>query len=94
MEEFKDTKTILLMSEDEFDKKLEAFYQRISKGATKPPKYVAEKVALQTLGLRSKTSLWKLRSEGKISYSKMGKIILYEYKSLMDYINEHKLSKF
>ena len=94
MEAFNNPKLILQMDEEQFYHFLEKFYQKITAEHREKPEYVNEKIALQTLGLKSKTSLWKLRSEGKISYSKMGKIILYEYRSLLDYINTHKQEKF
>lgn len=94
LDEFNNPKLILQMDEEQFYHFLEKLYQKIKAEHTELPKNVGEAVALKTLGLKSKTSLWKLRSEGKITYFKMGKIILYEYQSLMDYINEHKQSKF
>ncbi len=94
MEEFKDVQQIVVMTEAEFDRRLERVYQRVIAQLKQPPEHVNETTALQMLGLRSKTSLWKLRSSGAISYSKMGKIILYRRSSLIEFIEKNELKKF
>ncbi len=94
MEEFKDVKQIILMSEAEFDRKLDIAFQRFVGKMNQPPEHIGESEALQLLGLRSKTSLWKLRSTGAITYSKMGKIIMYRRSSLLTYIKKHELTQF
>ena len=91
-DEFKNAQQILVMTENEFEKRIERALQRVIEVQKKPPEFIGESVALSILGLRSKTSLFHLRQSGAISYSKMGKIILYRRSSLIKYIerNEHK----
>lgn len=94
MDEFKDAKQIVLMSEADFEKSLEKALQKVIGLLKKPPEFIDEAETLQILGLRSKTSLYNLRMSGAISYSKMGKIILYRRSSLMEHIEKHELKKF
>jgi len=90
--ETENIRKMLLMEEGQFYELLDRYLEKSKAKHQEIPEFVNEKVALKTLGLKSKTSLWKLRSTGAISYSKMGKIILYRYISLKNYItqNEHK----
>jgi len=92
--ETENIRKMLLMEEGQFYELLDRFLEKSKAEHQELPEFVNEKIALQTLGLKSKTSLWKLRSTGAISYSKMGKIILYRYSSLMDFIRENEQHKF
>ncbi len=94
MEEFKNIEQIVVMSEAEFERRLERVCQRIIAQQKQPPEFIGESETLEILGLRSKTSLWQLRSSGVISYSKMGKIILYRRSSLIEFIEKNELKKF
>ena len=60
-----------------------------------PDPFVPEHVAMDMLSIRSKTTMWKLRSEGQISYTQpRHKIILYERASIIEYLEKHKKSSF
>jgi hypothetical protein len=51
--------------------------------------------ALQILGIKSKTTLGTLRAEGKIKYSQpMHKVIVYERKSLYEFLEHHAQNTF
>ncbi len=93
MEEFKELNQLLLLFGNIFDKKLEGAFQKAIAHQKQPLEHIGESEALQLLGLRSKTSLWKLRSTNAIIYSKMGKTILYRRSSLIDYIKKHELTQ-
>lgn len=57
--------------------------------------WVPEPIAMNTLGIKSKSHLWKLRSEGLIEYSKMSpKVILYRMSSLKTFIQSHAQKTF
>ncbi len=91
----KQISTLILSDEETFFRLLEKFYERIISEKKILPEWISEQEAMQLLGIKSKTSLWKLRSEGKISYSQMGKkIILYKRSSIIEYIEQNEQSKF
>lgn len=43
------------------------------------------------LGIKSKTVLQRLRSEGQIVYTKSGKLIQYSRRSIMEYLEKNKV---
>lgn len=53
-------------------------------------KWILADEAMKLLGIRSKSSLFKIRSEGKIRYTQPEKkIILYDRESILDYLEKH-----
>lgn len=48
--------------------------------------------AKKLLGLKSKTVMQRLRSNGDIVFTKYGKKIKYSRKSIMEYLNNNKIS--
>lgn len=76
----------------------EAFFKLVSitiermQGDSKneKPKWIGEDDAMQLLHIRSKTTLQKLRNEGKIRYSQpMHKVILYDRGSILKLIEDN-----
>lgn len=58
-------------------------------------KWIAEPEAMKLLNIKSKTTLQKLRDEGKIRFSQpQKKIILYDRDSIQDYLNKHARNTF
>lgn len=56
----------------------------------KEDKWVTATVGMKMLGIKSKTTLQKLRDEGKIRFSQPErKIILYDVDSINAYLNKH-----
>ncbi|MEM7085247.1 MAG: DNA-binding protein [Bacteroidota bacterium] len=81
----------------------EAFYVLIEevvdriKEKNKVPhdKWVSPKRAMELLNISSKTTLQKLRDTGKVTFTQpQRKIILYDYDSIMTYLDDHKHKKF
>jgi len=93
MDEFKDTKSILLMSEGVSEKKLEAIFQRAMQRHKKMPE-ILDGEETQDLLKIGRNSLFKLRSSGKIPYYKTDGIIVYKRSEIMTYIEKHKHNKF
>jgi hypothetical protein len=56
------------------------------------PDWIDVNEAKKLLGLKSKTVLQRLRSEGLIVYTKCGKLIQYSRKSIMEYLESNKIS--
>lgn len=93
MEEFKDAKSILMMSEEMLEAKLEAIYQRALKEHKQLPEIIDGDDAQGILKIGT-TSLYKLRVSGAIPHYKMGGTIVYKRSEILAYINEHKQDKF
>ncbi len=55
--------------------------------------FISEQHAQEMLGVK-RTTLWKLRSEGKLHYSKIGRKTLYHLPSIEDYIYSHSTLQF
>lgn len=81
----------------------EAFYQLIDEvverirgnEGIKDDLWVDSEEAMKIIKISSKTTLQKLRDEGKIRFSKTGpKHILYFRQSLMDYLEQHAKETF
>jgi hypothetical protein len=74
---------------------IEEIVKRLEKVQKQPNRWISEKDAMSLLGIRSKTTLWKLRSEGKISYTAPSrKLLLYDRESIMAYLEEHRFETF
>ena len=57
--------------------------------------WVDDSEAMRLLGIKSKTTLQKLRDEGKIRFSQpQKKIILYDRNSIEDYLNRNARNTF
>jgi Helix-turn-helix domain len=58
-------------------------------------KWVSDEQAMQCLNIKSKTTLQKLRDEGKIRFSQpQKKIILYDRESIDSYLEQNAKSTF
>ncbi|MBL4585682.1 MAG: helix-turn-helix domain-containing protein [Flavobacteriales bacterium] len=58
-------------------------------------KWVKEQEAMELLGIKSKTTLWKLRSEGKIRYAQPSKkVIMYDRSSIDQYLEKNSFETF
>ncbi|MDQ6482160.1 helix-turn-helix domain-containing protein [Dyadobacter sp. LHD-138] len=58
-------------------------------------KWLSDQEAMQLLNIKSKTTLQKLRDEGKIRYSQpQKKIILYDRDSIEAYLNKNARNTF
>lgn len=80
-----------------------AFYQLIEnvvdrlkeKNNIQKDKWISDDEAMQLLNIKSKTTLQKLRDEGKIRFSQpQKKIILYDRDSINDYLENNARETF
>lgn len=76
----------------------EAFFQLVEKTIERlnqdkvpsPAKWIGEAEAMNILHIKSKTTLQRLRDEGKIRFSQpIHKVILYDRESLIGFIEDH-----
>lgn len=59
------------------------------------PRWVNQDTAMQMLNIRSRTTLQKMRDEGKIRFSQPEKrIILYDRDSILTYLEQHAKETF
>jgi hypothetical protein len=81
----------------------EAFYQLVEdvverlkeKKNITQDKWVSPERAMEVLNIKSKTTLQKLRDAGSITFTQpQKKIILYDYDSVMNYLNSHTKKSF
>lgn len=71
--------------------KLGSLLIELSNGKANRRKYISEQEAMSLLGIKSKTTLWRLRTEGKIIYtSPSRKILLYDRESIEVYLDENR----
>jgi hypothetical protein len=62
---------------------------------TKQDKWLSDEQAMKLLNIKSKTTLQKLRDEGKIRFSQpQKKIILYDRESIETYLNKNARNTF
>ena len=81
----------------------EAFYQLIEEVVDRlkekknitQDKWVSPERAMEILNIKSKTTLQKLRDEGNITFTQpQKKIILYDYDSIMKYLDKNSKASF
>ncbi len=81
--------TVTLSSEDlyrmikEIIKRLKAEHQIMEN------RWISSTEAMKRLGLRSKTSMQRLRDQGKIRFFQERKIILYDATSISEYLEKY-----
>ena len=87
---------VICLQEEAFYELVEQVVDRIKeKHNISHDKWISSERAMELLNISSKTTLQKLRDTGKITYTQpQKKIILYEYESLMEYLNEHSQKRF
>ena len=91
----KEIKTLLLADEETFFRLADEIVERLEAKRTIIPEWISEADALKLLHLRSKTSLWKLRTNGAIEYSAISsKHFLYSRSSIENFINAKRQKTF
>lgn len=87
---------VICLEEPAFYSLLEQVVQRLRQvhGDTKP-KWVNEEEAMTLIGVKSKTTMQKLRNEGKIRFTQpQKKIILYDRDSMLQYLENNSRNTF
>jgi hypothetical protein len=80
----------------------EAFYELVEQvvsriGNKQPHRWIAESEAMQLLGIKSKSHLWKLRTECKVEFFQdedHPKLIMYDRESLERYLENNSKRTF
>jgi hypothetical protein len=87
---------VICLEDAAFFALIENVVARIKKEhSAKEDKWISGEDAMKMLRITSKTTLQKLRDEGKIRFSQPEKkIILYDYDSIHAYLNKHARNTF
>lgn len=87
---------VICLEEDAFYELIEQVVARLSDkhGQTKD-KWIADEEAMRLLNIKSKSTLQKLRDEGRIRFSQpQKKIILYDRDSIHEYLEKNARETF
>ncbi|GAA3946798.1 helix-turn-helix domain-containing protein [Chitinophaga oryziterrae] len=87
---------VICLEDAAFYTLIETVVERIKeKLSTTEDKWIGGEEAMRKLRITSKTTLQKLRDEGKIRFSQPEKkIILYDVDSINEYLEEHAKERF
>ncbi len=87
---------VICLEEAAFYELVEQVVARLKdKNGQEKEKWVADKEAMQLLNISSKTTLQKLRDQGKIEFSQpQKKVILYNRQSILDYLDKNARKTF
>lgn len=87
---------VICLEDEAFYSLVEQVFQRLKdKEKTKDDKWISPEEAMQKLRISSKTTLQKLRDEGKIRFSQPEKkMILYDLSSIYEYLEKHAKDTF
>ncbi len=82
---------VICLQDQAFYALIEQVVKRVKeKNGIKEDKWISAEEAMQKLRISSKTTLQKLRDEGKIRFSQPEKkLILYDVDSIYDYLEKH-----
>jgi len=82
---------VICLQDEAFYALIDRVIERIQeKQASKTEKWISGEETMKLLRITSKTTLQKLRDEGKIRFSQPEKkIILYDVDSINEYLNKH-----
>lgn len=87
---------VICLEEDAFYNLIEQVVARIQESSKhRDDKWLSDEQAMQLLNIKSKTTLQKIRDEGKIRFSQpQKKIILYDRDSIEAYLNKNARKTF
>ncbi len=87
---------VICLEDEAFYSLVEQVVQRIKEQRNiQQDKWISDEEAMHVLRIKSKTTLQKLRDEGKIRFSRPEKkIILYDRDSINEYLEKHAKETF
>lgn len=87
---------VICLQDEAFYELVEQVVARLKKEqGVKADKWIADEEAMRLLNIKSKTTLQKLRDEGKIRFSQpQKKVILYDRASIETYLNKNAKEPF
>lgn len=87
---------VICLQDEAFYKLIDEVIDRLQTNPNEQQaKWIDTEAAMDLLNIKSKTTLQKLRDEGKVRYSQpQPRIILYDRDSLHDYLEQHAKNTF
>lgn len=86
---------VIIFEEETYWKHIQEVLKRVKGDQKEEKKWIDEPEAMELLGIKSKSELWKLRSQGKIRYSQPSrKIIRYDRQSILKYLEDNVKNEF
>jgi hypothetical protein len=87
---------VICLEDQAFFTLIEEVVSRLQQGRDqKADKWINDEQAMQLMNIKSKTTMQKLRDEGKIRFSQpQKKNILYDRNSILAYLDEHAKATF
>ena len=87
---------VICLQDDAFYQLIEEVVERIKeKEKIKEDKWITPERAMEVLNIKSKTTLQRLRDTGAITFSQpQKKIILYDYTSILNYLDKNSKKAF
>lgn len=80
---------IICLESEAFYKLLDEVLQHYKpKESVRPDKWITSEEAMKMLRIKSKTTLQKLRDEGRIRFSQPDRIVLYDTESILEYLED------
>ncbi len=86
---------VIIFEEETYWKHIHEVLKRVKEGQKEEKKWIDEPEAMELLGVKSKSEMWKLRSQGKIRYSQPArKLIKYDRQSILQFLEDNVKNKF
>ncbi len=87
---------VICLHDEAFYSLVEQVVERIKeKNNIKNDKWISPERAMELLNIKSKSTLQNLRDTGSITFTQpQKKIILYDFESIMKYLDKHKKETF
>jgi len=86
---------VICLEDQAFYTLIEEVVQRLEDKYSKEDQWISGEEAMQMLRITSKTTLQKLRDEGKIRFSQPEKkLLLYDRESILKYLDKNSRSTF
>ncbi|HUM47657.1 MAG TPA: helix-turn-helix domain-containing protein [Chitinophagales bacterium] len=87
---------VICLEDKAFYALIEEVVERLKeKGGDNEDKWISDEEAMQKLRIKSKTTLQKLRDQGKIRFAQPAKkVILYDTASINEYLEKHAKEPF
>lgn len=86
---------VICLEDKAFDALVETVLERFKARLQQKENWISDEEAMKLLNISSKTTLQKLRDEGKISFSQpMKKVISYDRLSILEFLEKHRRQTF
>ena len=87
--------TMIKIEDRAFWSLLEKVLQKFTEQQFRFNNWIGEDEAMKILGIKSKSEMWKLRTEGKLRYSQpRKKIIRYDRDSVIKFLEDHAVNTY